>query len=109
MGTQVECDPAALQDRTVDLLHPVDLALLVARLLDVTLVDDAARPVLEAADRLLEPRDLLLLGHIQLLLPLQLELARDAVRRVVARPHADPTAVELRDLGDGLVEEITVV
>ena len=44
-----ERDLAPLEHRPVDLVHAVDLPLLVARLLDVPLVDDAARPVLEAA------------------------------------------------------------
>ena len=48
---QTQGDPAPLEHRPLDLLHPVDLALLVARLLDVALVDDAVRPVLEAARR----------------------------------------------------------
>ena len=85
VGTQIERDLAPLEHGAVDLLHAVDLPLLVARLLDVPLVDDAARPVLEAADRLLEPRDLLLLRDVGLLLALQLELASDRVRGVVAR------------------------
>ena len=106
---QVERDLAPLEHGPVDLVHPVDLPLLVARLLDVALVDDARRPVLEAADRLLEARDLLLLGDVHLLLALQLELARDGVRGVVARPHADAAAGELGDLRDGLVEQVAVV
>src|SRR2546430_11112702 len=52
---------ASLEDRTLDLLHPVDLALLVAGLLDVSLVDDEAGPQLEPLHRRLEPGDLLLL------------------------------------------------
>src|SRR5439155_9267637 len=106
---ELERDLAPLERRAVDLLHPVDLPLLVARLLDVTLVDDAARPVLEAADRLLEACDLLLLGDVLLLLPLQLELARDRVRGVVALPDADAAALQLGDLRDRLVEQVAVV
>ena len=109
MRSKIECDLAALQRGAVDLLHPVDLPLLVARLLDVPLVDDAARPVLEAADRFLEPCDLLLLRDVRLLLALQLELARDRVCGVVAGPHADAAAVQLGDLRHGLVEEVAVV
>ena len=109
MRSQLERDLAALEHGTVDLVHAVDLALLVARLLDVPLVDDAARPVLEAADRFLEARDLLLLRHVHLLLALQLELARDGVRGVVPRPHANLAAGELGDLRDRLVEQVAVV
>src|SRR5213082_2133921 len=41
LRTQLERDLPPLEHRAVDLLHPVDLALLVAGLLDMTLVDDA--------------------------------------------------------------------
>ena len=109
MRPQVERDLAPLEHGPVDLVHAVDLPLLVARLLDVALVDDTRRPVLEAADRLLEASDLLLLRDVHLLLALQLELARDGVRGVVARPHANAAAGELGDLRDGLVEEVAVV
>ena len=109
-AAQLERDPAPLEHRPVDLLHPVDLALLVARLLDVALVDDAARPVLEAPDRLLEPRDLLLLRDVELLLPLQLELARDRVGGVVAGPDADlPVVRARRSPSTRLVEQVAVV
>jgi len=67
---QPQRDLAALEDGPFDLLHPVDLPLLVARLLDVALVDDAMRPVLEPADRRLQPLDLLLLRDVLLLLTL---------------------------------------
>ena len=106
---QPQPDPAPLEHRPLDLLHPVDLPLLVARLLDVALVDDAVRPVLEAADRRLQARDLLLLRDVRLLLALELELAGERVRRVVARPDADAAAVELGDLADRLVEQVAVV
>ena len=106
---KIQGDLAALERRPVDLLHPVDLPLLVPSLLDMPLVDDAARPVLEAADRLLEPCDLLLLRDVCLLLALQFELARDRVRRVVAGPHAHAAAVQLGDLRHGLVEQVAVV
>ena len=106
---QIERDLAPLEHRAVDLLHPIDLPLLVARPNDVPFVDDPRRPVLETADRLLEPGDLLLLGHVGLLLALELELARDRVGGVVARPHPDAPAVQLRDLGHGLVEQIAIV
>src|SRR5262249_9878854 len=82
--SQVERDAATFEPGAVDLLHAVDLTLLVPRLLDMPLVDHSARPVLEPADRFLEPGDLLLLRDVQLLLPLQLELAAHGVRRVVA-------------------------
>src|SRR5581483_2732600 len=106
---QLERDLAPLEHGAVDLLHPVDLALLVPRLFDVPLVDDPVRPVLEAPHRLLEPRNLLLLRHVELLLAVQLELASEGVGGVVAGPHADATSRELRDRGDGLVEEVPVV
>ena len=107
---ELERDLAPLEHGPVDLLHAVDLPLLVARLLDVPLVDDAARPVLEAPDRLLEPRDLLLLRDVQLLLALQLELARDRVRGVVAAATCGcAPPFELGDLGHGLVEQVAVV
>ncbi len=67
------------------------------------------RPVLEAADRRLEPLDLLLLGDELLLLALQLQLAGERVGGVVPGPHADPAAVQLRDLADRLVEQVAVV
>ena len=96
---QAECDLAPLEHGPFDLLHAVDLALLVARLPDVALVGDPARPELEAPDRLLQPLDLLLLGHVLLLLALQLELPGERVGGVVARPHADPAAVRARRSG----------
>ena len=98
-----------LEDRPLDLVHPVDLALLVARLLDVALVDHAVRPVLEAPDRLLEARDLLLLGDVELLLPVERDLLRHRVRGVVPRPHRDHAAVQLRDLRHGVVQQVPVV
>ena len=98
MRVESQRDLAALEHRPLDLLHAVDLPLLVARLPDVPLVGDPARPELEAPDRLLEPLDLLLLRHELLLLALQLELARERVGRVVAGPHPDPAAVERGDL-----------
>ena len=73
---QTQSDFAPLEHRPLDLLHPVDLPLLVARLLDVALVRDSVRPVLKAPDRLLQPLDLLLLRDVVLLLPLELQLAR---------------------------------
>ena len=96
---QAQRDLAPLEHGPLDLVHAVDLALLVARLLDVTLVGDPVRPVLEAADRRLQPLDLLLLGDVLLLLALQLELAGERVGGVVARPHADPAAVAARRSG----------
>ncbi len=46
---------------------------------------------------------------VLLLLALELELARDDVGAVGARPHADRALVELGDLGDGRVEQVAVV
>ncbi len=63
----------------------------------------------EAADGVLEARDLLLLAGEPLLLALELELARDDVGAVGARPHADRALVELGDLGDRRVEQVAVV
>ena len=57
------------------------------------------RPVLEAADRRLEPLDLLLLRDVLLLLALQLELAGERVGGVVARPHPDPARGRARRSG----------
>jgi hypothetical protein len=68
-----------------------------------------ARPELEPRDRLLEPRDLLLLGHVELLLTLERDLLRDRERRVVAVPDRDPPVVELGDLIDGVVQQVAVV
>src|SRR4051812_20480641 len=81
----------------------------VAGALDVALVDDAVRPVLEAPDRLLEAGDLLLLGDVLLPAADQLDLVGDGVGGVVARPHADAPVLELGDLRDGLVEQVPVV
>ena len=78
-AAHLERDLAPLEHRLVDLVHAIDLALLVPRLGDVALVHDEPRPVLEPPDRLLEPRDLLLLGHVELLLPLQRDLLRHGV------------------------------
>ena len=109
MRSELQADAAPLQHRPLDLLHPIDLALLVAGLLDVTLVDDPMRPVLEAADRFLEPLDLLLLRHVRLLLAHELDLAGHGVGGVVARPGTEPATVQRCDLGHGLVEQVSVV
>ena len=109
MRVEPQCDLASLEHRPLDLLHAVDLTLLVPSLSDVPLVGNPARPELEAANRLFEPLDLLLLRHELLLLALQLELAREGVGRVVARPHPDPAPVERGDLRDGLVEQVAIV
>ena len=58
---------------------------------------------------LLEALDLLLLRDVLLPLALELELARDDVGAVVARPHPDHALVELGDLRDGGVEQVAVV
>jgi hypothetical protein len=65
--------------------------------------------VAEAPDRVLQPRDLLLLRDVRLALPLELELACDRVGAVAAGPDADPPAVELGDRADAGVEQVTVV
>jgi hypothetical protein len=97
-AAQSERHPPALEHGPLDLVHPVDLPLLVARLLDVALVQDAVRPVLEAPDRVLEARDPLLLGDPLLPAADQLDLARDGVRGVVAGPQPDAAVLELGDL-----------
>src|SRR5688500_15262309 len=98
MRVEAKRDLAPLEHAPLDLLHAVDLPLLVARLSDVALVRRPARPELEAADCLLQPLDLLLLRDVLLPLPLQLQLTGERVRGVVARPHADPAPVELGNL-----------
>ena len=108
-GAQRERHPAALEDRPLDLLHAVDLHLLHARLPGRALVDADVRPVAEAPHGVLEPGDLLLLGHVDLLLALELELAGEDVRAVGAGPDPDRPAVELGDLADGRVEQVAVV
>ena len=108
-AAQRERHPAALEHRALDLLHAVDLHLLDARLARGALVDADVRPVAEAAHGLLEARDLLLLGHVDLALALELELARDDVGAVGAGPDPDRAAVELGDLRDRRVEQVAVV
>ena len=108
-AAQRERHLAPLEHGPVDLLHAVDLHLLHARLARRPLVDADVRPVPEAPHRVLEARDLLLLGDVRLPLALELELARDDVRAVVARPHADRAAVELGDLRHRRVEQVPVV
>ena len=108
-GAHLERDLPALEHRPFDLVHPVDLALLVPGLLDVALVDHHRRPELEPGDRLLQTRDLLLLRHVELLLALERDLLRHRERRVVARPQRDLPAVELGDLIDRVVQQVAVV
>ena len=108
-AAQRERHLAPLEHRAVDLLHAVDLHLLHARLLGGALIDADVRPVAEAPHGLLEARDLLLLGYVHLPLALELELPRDDVGAVVARPHADLALVELGDLRDRRVEQVAVV
>ena len=108
-AAQGERHLAALEHRLLDLLHPVDLHLLDARLARGPLVDADVRPVPEAADRLLEPGDLLLLGDVLSALPLELELPGDRIGGVAAGPDPDPPAVELRDRADARVEQMAVV
>ena len=82
---------------------------LTLRLLGRALVDADVRPVAEAADRLLQARDLLLLGDVALLLALELDLAGDGVGGVRAGPDPHAAVVELRDRRDALVEQVAVV
>ena len=100
---------AALQHGAFDLVHAVDLALLVAGLLDVTFVYDQVGPELEAPDRLFEPCYLFLLRDIELLLPFELQLPRHGISRVVAWPGCDPPVFEFGDLLHRLVEQVAVV
>ncbi len=108
-AAQGERHLAPLEHGPLDLLHLVDLHLLDVRARDVALVGDEVRPLAEAADRLLQPRDLLLLRDVALPLALQLELVRDRVGGVGARPDADPAAVQLGDVAHALVEQVAVV
>ena len=89
-AAQLERHLAPLEHRPLDLLHLVDLHLLHARLRGRALVVGDVRPVAEAPDRLLEPRDLLALGDPLLLLALELEPARDACRRSRRRARCGP-------------------
>src|SRR6185437_17075951 len=98
MGAQCQRHAPPLQDGALDLLHAINLALLVARLLDMTLIHDDAGPELEARNRLLQPRDLLLLRGEALLLALQRQLARDGIGRVSARPERDGAFLQFGDL-----------
>jgi hypothetical protein len=75
----------------------------------VPAVVDHARPLLVAPDRLLEARDLLLLGGERSRLLLQLELAGGVVGGVVPGPHPDRATVELGDRRHRLVEQVAVV
>src|SRR5438552_3242479 len=108
-----EGHPAALEHRSLDLLHSIDLPLLVPGLLDVPLVHDDPGPELEALHRSFEARDLLLLRGVVLLLPAQRDLLLRDVRRVVAFPDAEPRSgrcrLELGDALDRIVEEVPVV
>src|SRR5207247_7038772 len=72
---QGQPDPAALEHRAVDLVHPLDPALGVPGSDRVAAVVDHARPLLVPPVRTLEARDLLLLGRERRRLPLQLALA----------------------------------
>ena len=108
-GPQRERHPAPLEHRPLDLLHAVDLHLLDARLAGGALVDADVRPVPEAPHGLLEARDLLLLGHVDLLLAFQLELAGDDVGAVGAGPDPDRAAVEFGDLRHRRIEQVAVV
>ncbi len=108
-GAQRERHPAPLEDRPLDLLHAVDLHLLDARLAGRALVDADVRPVAEAAHRVLQALDLLLLRHVGLALALELQLPRDHVGRVVARPDPHDAVLELGDPRDRRVEQMAVV
>ena len=64
----------------------------------------------EAADRLLQPRDLLLLGHVALPLALELELRARPCRRSRRRARsARGRGRARRSLDDALVEQVAVV
>src|SRR5829696_3085571 len=99
---------APLQHGTFDLVHAVDLTLFVTDLFDVTLIYHQAGPEFEAPNRLFEPRYLLLLCDVELLLSFELEFARDRIRRVIARPRGDPAVFQLGDLLHRLVEQVAV-
>src|SRR3712207_7677671 len=99
-----EPDLPALEDRALYLLDSLDLALLVSGLAGVTLVVRDVRPLLEAPDRLLQARYLLLLGDVELLLTLERQLARQGVGRVVAGPGLYLTALQHGDLLHSLVQ-----
>ena len=75
----------------------------------MTFVYHQAGPELETPDRLFEPRYLLLLGDVELLLSLELELPRQGIRRVVAGPRGDPPVFQLGDLLHRLVQQVAVV
>src|SRR5215213_8596292 len=104
-----EPDLVPFQDRAVHLLHALDLALLDPGLAGVSLVLRVLSPLLEAPDRLFQPRYLLLLGDVELLLALEHELPRERVGRVVAGPRLRLPAIQLGDLRDGLVKQVAVV
>ena len=105
--------PAPLQHRAIHLIHAVDLALLVAGLLDVALAWHQAGPQLEAGDRRLQPLDLFLLGHKVGLLLQQSQLLLRHKCRVVALVAAQRRATLRRvELGDDLhrlVEQVAIV
>ena len=109
LAAQLQAHLAALEHRSVDSVHAVDLALLHARGHDEALVVALVEPLLEAADHLLQPRDLLLLGLVLVLLLLHRQLAGDGVGGVVAGPERDGAAVQLGDGGDGLVQQVAVM
>jgi hypothetical protein len=105
---------ATLEHGAVHLVHAIDLALLVAGLLDVALVDDDARPELEPGDGRFKAGDLFLLGDVVLLLAQERQLLLGGVGGVVALPDAQPgglspDGLHLGDLADGLVEEVAVM
>ncbi len=76
---EAQADPAPFQDRLLDLVHAFDLLALYSRLPRVALVLGDVRPLLEALDRRLQPGYLFLLGDVQLLLALLLQLPRQGV------------------------------
>ena len=110
-GPARSCRPILRRSSTgpLDLVHAVDLALLVARLLDVPLVDDDARPELEARHGLLQPLDLLLLRHVVLLLAGQRQFFLHRIGRVVALVERQPPVGQLGDLRHGVVQQVAVV
>ena len=88
----------------------VDLSLLVARLLDVTLVDHPRCAQSLKRTVAASSRSISFCWVTNCCCWRCSSSSRASVfRRVVPRPHADPAAVQLRDLADGLIEQVAVV
>src|SRR5579884_1898026 len=107
--SEVERNPAALQDRSLDPLHAVDLALFVPGLLDVALIHDHLRPQFEALHCFLESGDLLLLGTIQNFLPPKGYLPVHSEGRIVPRPDLELAGLQLGNAANGFVQEVAIV